>query len=320
MRPAIPRPRAALLRGWLREATFSIEGVHRACGVSTPERDFVHREEHTMTTEQAKQLSEDAIARLMQALEQGQSDALKNYLAVMSRFHRYSWGNCLLIYSQRPQATHIAGFHAWLKLRRYVRKGEKGIVILAPMVGKKKAEEELSEDAHSRLFGFRAAHVFDVSQTEGDPLPEFATTKGDPQEFTERLKEFIAAKGIALEYSDEITPAKGMSSGGKITILPRLDPAEHFSVLVHETAHELLHRTERRSKTTHTIRETEAEAVAFVVSSAIGLDVNSSSSDYIQLHAGDKATLVESLAFVQQTSAEILGAISPRESVANPQS
>ena len=176
------------------------EGVHRASGVSTPERDFVHREEHTMTTEQAKQLSEDAIARLMQALEQGQSDALKNYLAVMSRFHRYSWGNCLLIYSQRPQATHIAGFHAWLKLRRYVRKGEKGIVILAPMVGKKKSEEELSEDAHTRLFGFRAAHVFDVSQTEGDPLPEFATTKGDPQEFTERLKHLSPAKGIALEY------------------------------------------------------------------------------------------------------------------------
>jgi hypothetical protein len=75
-----------------------------------------------MTTEQAKQLSEDAIARLMQALEQGQSDALKNYLAVMSRFHRYSWGNCLLIYSQRPEATHIAGFHAWLKLRRYPRR------------------------------------------------------------------------------------------------------------------------------------------------------------------------------------------------------
>ncbi len=72
--------------GGPREATFSIEGVHRACGVCTPERDFVLPEEHTMTTEQAKQLSEDAIARLMQALEQGQSNALKNYLAVMSRF------------------------------------------------------------------------------------------------------------------------------------------------------------------------------------------------------------------------------------------
>src|SRR5256712_5929495 len=112
-----------------------------------------------MTTEQAKKLSEDALNRMMAALEHGQSDALKNYLRLMSRFHRYSWGNCLLIYSQRPDATHVAGFHAWLRLRRYVRKGEKGIVILAPMVGKKKTDGELTEDEQTRVFGFRAAHV-----------------------------------------------------------------------------------------------------------------------------------------------------------------
>lgn len=114
-----------------------------------------------MTTDQAKQLTEDALDRLMAALEQGQSDALKAYLSVMARFHKYSWGNCLLILSHRPGATHVAGFHAWLKMRRYVRKGEKGIVILAPMVGKKKTHDDLTEDEQTRLFGFRAAHVFD---------------------------------------------------------------------------------------------------------------------------------------------------------------
>lgn len=272
-----------------------------------------------MTTEQAKQLSEDALTRLMDALERGQSEALKLYLAVMSRFHRYSWGNILLIYSQRPQATHVAGFHSWLKMRRYVRKGEHGIVILAPMVGRKKAADELSEDSQTRVFGFRAAHVFDVAQTEGDPLPEFGSVQGDPSDYTERLKDFVAGKGIALEYSIEIAPARGVSSGGKITLLPDLSPAEHFAVLVHEVAHELLHRTERRTQTTHTVRETEAEAVAFVVNSAIGLDTNTASSDYIQLHAGDKATLAESLAFVQQTAAEILKAIGPKDAAANPQ-
>src|SRR5579863_9637647 len=205
-----------------------------------------------MTTEQAKQLSESAIAKLMDALERGQSEALKLYLAMMSRFHRYSWGNILLIYSQRPDASHVAGFHAWLKLRRFVRKGEKGIAILAPMVGKKKADDELTEDAQTRLFGFRAAHVFDVSQTEGEPVPEFATVQGDPQQYTEPLTNFILARGIELVSSDTIAPAKGMSSGGKITLLPGLSPAEHFSVLVHETAHELLHKAERRTATTHT--------------------------------------------------------------------
>jgi antirestriction protein ArdC len=264
-----------------------------------------------MTTDQAKKLSEEALNRLVEALDRGRSDALKAYLSVMSRFHRYSWGNCLLIYSQRPNATHVAGFHAWLKLGRHVRKGERGIVILAPMVGRKRRDDELTEDERTRVFGFRAAHVFDVSQTEGDPLPEFATVTGDPGDHTARLASFVATRGIVLEYSDRIAPAKGMSAGGKITLLPDLTPAEHFSVLVHETAHELLHKAERRSETTHTVRETEAEAVAFVVSGAIGLDTGSAASDYIQLHRGDKTTLAESLALVQQTAAEILHAIQP---------
>jgi len=134
------------------------------------------------------------------------------------------------------------------------------------------------------VFGFRAAHVFDVNQTDGEALPEFATVKGEPQDYTERLKTFIASKAIALEFSAQIAPAKRISSGGKITVLLDLEPPEIFSVLVHEVAHELLHRGERRTQTTHAVRETEAEAVAFVVASAIGLDVNTASADYIQLH------------------------------------
>jgi antirestriction protein ArdC len=273
-----------------------------------------------MTTEQAKQLSESAIVRLMDALERGQSEALKLYLAVMSRFHRYSWGNILLIYSQRPDASHVAGFHAWLKLRRFVRKGEKGIVILAPMIGRKKSDDDLTEDAQTRLFGFRAAHVFDVSQTDGEPLPEFATVKGDPKEYNDRLIQFVASRNIVLGYDGAIAPARGMSSGGKITLLPDLSPAEHLAVLVHELGHELLHRGDRRTATTHTIRETEAEAVAYVVSTAIGLDTSTSCSDYIQLHSGDKATLAESLTFIQQTASVILQAIEPGEGAeARPQ-
>jgi antirestriction protein ArdC len=271
-----------------------------------------------MNTDQAKTLSETALTRLIEALDRGQSQALKLYLAVMSRFHRYSWGNVLLIYSQRPDAIRVAGFNAWLHMRRYVRKGEKGIVILAPMVGRKKsADDELAEDEQTRLYGFRAAHVFDVSQTEGDPLPEFAKISGDPQDATKHLKQFIGAKSITLEYDERIRPAHGLSSGGKITVLPGLSAAEEFSVLVHETAHELLHRGERRAQTNHIVRETEAEAVAFVVSTAIGLDPGTSSSDYIQLHSGDKATLAESLGYVQRTAAEILKAILPEDPAAD---
>ena len=270
-----------------------------------------------MNTDQAKTLSDTALTKLMEALEGGQSEALKSYLAVMSRFHRYSWNNALLIYMQRPNATHVAGFHAWLRMRRYVRKGEKGIAILAPIVGRKKSiDGESLEDEQTRVFGFKVAHVFDYSQTDGEPLPEFAKVTGDPQDATERLKVFVASRSITLEYDERIRPANGLSSGGKITLLPGLSSAEEFSVLVHETAHELLHRGERRSQTNHVVRETEAEAVAFVVSTAIGLDPGTSSSDYIQLHSGDKTTLAESLGFVQRTAAEILEAILPQNPAA----
>jgi antirestriction protein ArdC len=268
-----------------------------------------------MTTEQAKTLSETAIGHLMEALERGESEALKTYLSVMSRFHKYSWGNCLLIYSQRPTATHVAGFQAWLKLQRYVRKGEKGIVILAPMVGRKKSEDALAEDEHARLFGFRAAHVFDVSQTDGEPLPEFATVKGDPQGYADRLAQFVTSQGIALAYDSNIAPAKGLSSGGKITLLPDMPPAEHFAVLAHEAAHELLHRGDRRLQTTRMVRETEAEAVAFVICEAVGLDTNTASADYIRLYSGDKVTLAESLHFIQSTTAAILTAITAAATV-----
>ncbi|MDQ2948226.1 MAG: ArdC-like ssDNA-binding domain-containing protein [Acidobacteriota bacterium] len=90
-----------------------------------------------MKTDQVKQLAENALNQLMEALERGHSETLKTYLSTMSRFHRYSWGNVLLIATQKPDATHIAGFQSWLKLDRYVKKGEKGIAIFAPMVGRK---------------------------------------------------------------------------------------------------------------------------------------------------------------------------------------
>lgn len=275
-----------------------------------------------MNTEQAKQLIEAALNRLLAALEQGQSAALQQYLAVMSRFRRYSWSNVLLIYSQFPQATRVGGYHFWLKLGRHVRKGEKGIAILAPMVGRKRSsdDEELAEDERARVYGFKACHVWDISQTAGEPLAEFATVQGDPQNYLPRLIAFVANQNIALEYDSGIAPAHGLSLGGKITLLPDLSPAEHLATLAHECAHELLHRGERRKETTHTVRETEAEAVAFVVSSAVGLDVNTAFSDYVQLHGGDQSTLAESLAVIQQTAAAILQAIEPQEAaVANPQ-
>ncbi len=265
-----------------------------------------------MTNSELKQVAEDAITTLISNLEQGHSDCLARYLTAMSRFHRYSWNNVLLFSLQRATPTRVAGFQTWHRFGRFVRKGEKGIVILAPLIGKKKSEDD-SESEEKRLFGFRAAYVFDVSQSDGEPLPEFATVQGDPTQHTERLKPFITEQGIALDYSDDIRPALGVSRGGAITLACDLSPAQEFSTLAHELAHEKLHRTDRRTETTKTIRETEAEAVAFVVCHAIGLDTNTASSDYISLYDGNPDTLTASLDFIQSTATAILRAITPED-------
>lgn len=272
-----------------------------------------------MKVEQAKQIASNAIEQLRQALEAGQSEPLKEYLAAMARFRRYSWGNVMLIASQKPNATHVAGFHAWHKLGRFVKKGEKGILILAPII-RKKAENnvETEPDESSVAVGFRAAYVFDISQTDGQPLPEIGSVNGDPSGYRERLGKFVAEQGIALEYSDEIAPARGTSSGGKITLLPGQSPAEEFSTLAHEVAHEMMHRDERRSSTTKRVRETEAEAVAFVVCSAIGLETGSAAQDYIGLYGGDAKLLGESLEYVQRTATQLLNAIGADSSSAPP--
>src|SRR6202142_523551 len=216
----------------------------------------------------------------------------------------------MLIASQKPTATHVAGFHAWHKLGRFVKKGEKGILILAPVI-RKKAENngEGEPDESSTAVGFRAAYVFDVSQTDGQPLPEIGSVNGDPSGYREALAKFVAEQGIALEYSQDIAPARGTSAGGKITLLPGQSPAEEFATLSHEVAHEKMHRNERRSSTSKRSRETEAEAVAFVVCHGIGLATGSASQDYIQLYEGDARLLTDSLAHIQSAANHILNAI-----------
>jgi len=272
-----------------------------------------------MKVEQAKQIASNAIEQLKQALERGHSETLKEYLAAIARFHRYSWHNIMLIASQKPTATHVAGFHTWHKLGRFVKKGEKGILILAPIIRKKatNADEVESEDSPSAV-GFRAAYVFDVSQTEGQELPTIGRISGDPRDYRERLGRFVVEQGIALEYSHDIAPARGISAGGKITLLPGQSPAEEFSTLAHEAAHEMMHRDERRSSTSKRCRETEAEAVAFVICHAIGLETGSASRDYIQLYEGDAKLLVASLEYIQKTAAHILDGIGAKPSSAPP--
>jgi antirestriction protein ArdC len=267
-----------------------------------------------MNADELKKLTTEALNQLSTALEQGHSENLTALLRTMARFHRYGLHNVCLIVSQRPEATRVAGFHTWRKFGRFVRKGEKGIAIMAPIVGRK--DSDATDGESKTVVGFRAAYVFDVEQTDGAPLPEPAEAAGDPGAKTASLRAAITAQGIALEYVTELDGALGTSSGGRIQVLTDLQPASEFMVLAHEYAHELLHRSDERPASRDT-RELEAEAVAFVVGQAIGLDVTDAARDYIHLYRGDSAALAESLGRIQRTAAAILTAIGIDDSTAS---
>jgi antirestriction protein ArdC len=273
-----------------------------------------------------QQTAKEAIAANVQALieqlEQGHSEGLTAYLTAMGRFHNYSFGNILEIARQKPDATRVAGLYAWNQLGRKVKKGERGIRILAPVIGvKRKKDEEAEKDIRTQnqavLVGFRSAYVFDVSQTEGKELPGLSErVTGNVGDYRERLVDFILAQGIQLEFKESIAPALGMSYGGRIAIFPGQGEAEEFSTLVHELAHEMLHKAERRTATTKTVRETEAESIAFVVGKTIGLSTGRASADYIHLYHGNAALLTESLEVIQKTSAVILSALESKAEAA----
>jgi len=261
-----------------------------------------------------KQLVTQALETLASALERGESEQLRAHLATLARFHRYSIGNVLLIGLQRPGATQVAGVRAWNRLGRHVKKGEKGIRILAPIVWRKKEKQERREGGdEEELVRFRTVCVFDVAQTDGQPLPAFAQARGEPGEYTGKLMQFATEQGIEVELSDQLRSAQGLSAGGKILVRKGLPPAEEFSVLAHELAHELMHRGEEEKPSSRTVRETEAEAVAFVVCQAIGLEAVNAAADYIKLYQGSKETLLESLQRIRQAAVEIIGAITGKD-------
>lgn len=257
--------------------------------------------------EDAKKRIDDSLEQLAISLECGRNEKLKEYLAVIGRFHHYSLGNAMLIAMQRPDATHVAGFQAWKRLGRWVKAGEHGIAIVAPIVRKRRQVEDAVEDERRSVVCFKGCRVFDVSQTNGKPLVEFATVGGDPSGCLEHLKSFVASRGIELTYA-ALSGALGLSAGGSIILRSGLTPAEEYSTLVHECAHELLHK-DRGTTVTRNVRELEAEAVAFVVCQSIALDTNTAASDYIQLYQGDRKLLMASLERIRTTSAEIIAAI-----------
>jgi hypothetical protein len=221
-----------------------------------------------------------------------------------SRFHRYSLSNVCLIATQRRTATQVAGFGTWKALHRSV------VVANAALRSSRRssASAKTGEGSAGVRSSASAPYVFDVAQTDGEPLPEIASAAGDPGESTTRLTAAITASGIQVDFADGLGGALGLSLGGRIAVQRSLPPATELLVLAHEWAHELLHRREERPAS-RDIRELEAQAVSFVVCEAVGLESLAATVDYIHLYRGDRQALAASLDRIQRTATAIIRVI-----------
>ena len=230
------------------------------------------------------------------------SEEMQKYLDIVARFHHYSPSNIFLIMLTRPDATYVAGFQAWKNMGRFVLKGERGIPIFAPMIHR---EDPDNEDSPKVLHGFRVVYVFDVSQTEGEPLPPVPEWKSPKKnaELNERLIRFAESKGITVTFKDLPGETQGVSKGGRIEISPNAGT----KTLIHEIAHEMMHRSDplilsRKDK------EIEAEAVAYSVASYFGIN-NLKSPNYLGLFGVEIGDILKSLKRIQSTVTEIITGI-----------
>lgn len=212
------------------------------------------------------------------------SENWQHYLDFQSRFHRYSFGNVLLIDAQRHDATRVAGFNAWRKLNRFVRTGEKAIWILAPMVYKIADAEEEEDDRVIR--GFKFVPVFDITQTDGDELPSVCNRlDGDDQDgLYTGLVAMVQSIGFTVEDYEFGGTTNGDCSHAEYRIRVEIanSPAQRVKTLAHEIAHALLHEVCDNKR----LAELEAESTAYIVCQALGLDTSDYSFGYIASWAG----------------------------------
>ena len=274
-----------------------------------------------MKREDAMKVAEQKLQDLAHALEQGRSQVLEDYLTAVARLHKYSFRNLMLITSQCPEAVHVAGFHTWRSMDRTVKKGESGIAILAPLTRRANTEDRTTANIGARAdgpetktedtsdpMGYRVVYVFDISQTEGKDFSPVTPIANSEAHALKELESVYEQLGITLETKTLGWGTDGVSQIGRVLIQEGLSEAARFATLAHELAHELLHSEQDRRSGQLAKRqmEVEAEAVAFVVCTANGIDCRDQSRDYIHLYNGDAKLLLKSMNRIQQTAAKIL--------------
>jgi hypothetical protein len=227
------------------------------------------------------------------------SEEMLRYLDTYAKFYQYSLFNIWLILMAKPDASFVAGFKKWQSMGRYVRGGEHGIPILAPIFSTMTNEKGETEQ---RLVGFKTVHVFDVSQTDGEPLPDPPNWKSPEKnaELMNKLTKLAQDKGIQIQMKHIGHDIQGVSLGGKII----LDPEAGTKTLIHEIAHELLHHVEG-VLICSTVRELEAESVAYVVAKHFGCN-GLASPNYVALHGATAAMIIDHLERIRNVATEII--------------
>lgn len=261
-----------------------------------------------MTTEELKKQTATYLDQLAsEADDARKSEAFQAWLGVCARFHKYSWGNQLMIAFHKPDATRVAGFHTWKDLGRLVKKGEKGIPIWVPI--KVKRQDAEGNDVEY-VPSFKVGYVFDIAQTEGKDIPELPWTQleGDYTPIYERLATFASGKGIKVSRVDLPADVLGFSSMGLICLSKAMTESESVPTFVHELAHEVMHDLERRMKEPIKNKEAEAEATAYAVCQHLGIP-HANSGTYLALYRIDKDDLTKALANVQKAVHEIISAL-----------
>lgn len=255
--------------------------------------------------------STDKVQQLHQQISDAVADLHQNtqwraMLDLSARMgSRYSLGNTLLIAMQRPDATTVAGYGAWRKAGRQVRKGEHGIAILAPLVRRRTDDNtdtttgDTDQRGRNGVFAFKSVAVFDISQTDGPPIPAATPIDGHtPDGFRDTLTTAIAHRGYQTQYGD-CRPAFGVTrrSDHTVTILPNQPAAQDALTLAHELAHIACGHPETDGYTHRGTAEVEAESVAYILCTAAGMDqLGPASFDYIGTWAGGDQTLIRTTA------------------------
>ncbi len=251
----------------------------------------------------------DSLPGCIQAVFEN-DEVFKDFLKTMSRFHRYSANNAVLIWSQRPDATRVASYSTWRSMNRIVRRSERGIRILCPHTFKVQNEDGTEETK----IGWHTGYVWDISQTYGEDLPEICTPLDtDVVGYENLLDVLIRISPVPVEFVDHIdSGARGyFSPSEKKIVIQEGSEAEVISVLLHEQGHAWLSAHDTEEQLTRNHRECEAEAVAYICCSQLGIPCEESSFQYIASWSSDKSVneLRECLTAIQKTADHILDLI-----------